>query len=46
MYDEKLIMKFDPQTIEHLGIQMYYTMPPVIAELVSNAFDADASPSG
>jgi len=43
MSDEKLIMKFDPQTIEHLGIQMYYTLPPVISELVSNSYDADAS---
>jgi hypothetical protein len=43
MSDDKLIMKFDPQTIEHLGIQMYYTLPPVIAELVSNSYDADAT---
>lgn len=42
MQTDKLIMKFDPQTIEHLGIQMYYTLPPVIAELVSNSYDADA----
>lgn len=42
MSEEKLIMKFDPQTIEHLGIQMYYTLPPVISELVSNSYDADA----
>jgi len=38
----ELIMRFDPSTIEHLGIQMYSTLPPVIAELVSNAYDADA----
>lgn len=37
-----LEMHFDPNTIEHLGIQMYSTLPPVIAELVSNAYDADA----
>lgn len=42
MQTDKLIMKFDLQTIEHLGIQMYYTLPPVIAELVSNSYDADA----
>jgi hypothetical protein len=42
MDENKLVMKFDPQTIEHLGIQMYYTLPPVIAELVSNSYDADA----
>ncbi|QMU66634.1 MAG: hypothetical protein GKR88_03745 [Flavobacteriaceae bacterium] len=35
-------MKFDPRTIEHLGIQMYSTLPPVIAELVSNSYDAEA----
>lgn len=43
MSDENLVMKFDPHTIEHLGIQMYYTLPPVIAELVSNSYDADAT---
>jgi signal transduction histidine kinase len=43
MGGNKLVMKFDPHTIEHLGIQMYYTLPPVIAELVSNSYDADAS---
>ena len=36
-------MSFDPNTIEHLGIQMYSTLPPVIAELVANAYDADAN---
>lgn len=35
-------MGFDPNTIEHLGVQMYSTLPPVIAELVANAYDADA----
>lgn len=39
---QDLEMHFDPNTIEHLGIQMYSTLPPVIAELVSNAYDADA----
>lgn len=29
-------------TIGHLGIQMYQTLPPVISELISNAYDADA----
>ncbi len=36
-------MKFDIGTIKHLGLQMYSTLPPVIGELVSNAWDADAS---
>ncbi|MDE3244056.1 MAG: ATP-binding protein, partial [Nitrospirota bacterium] len=36
-------MEFDPGTIKHLGLQMYSTLPPVIGELVSNAWDADAT---
>jgi uncharacterized protein (TIGR02391 family) len=39
---KKLKMSFDPQTIEHLGIKMYSNMPNAIAELVANAYDADA----
>jgi hypothetical protein len=39
---KELEMQFDPGTIEHLGIQMYSTLPPVISELVSNSYDADA----
>lgn len=39
---KELEMTFDPNTISHLGIQMYSTLPPVIAELVSNSYDADA----
>ncbi|MEV7738335.1 ATP-binding protein [Streptomyces sp. NPDC088921] len=36
-------MEFDIGTIKHLGLQMYSTLPPVIAELVSNAWDAGAT---
>lgn len=36
-------LKFDPKTIEHLGVRMYSTLPPALAELISNAYDADAS---
>ena len=36
-------MKFDIGTIKHLGLQMYSTLPPVIAELVANGWDANAS---
>lgn len=36
-------MKFDPRTIEHLGVKMYSTLPPALAELISNAYDAAAS---
>lgn len=35
-------LQFDIGTIKHLGLQMYSTLPPVIGELVSNAWDADA----
>lgn len=38
-----LSLKFDPKTIEHLGVKMYSTLPPALAELISNSYDADAS---
>ncbi len=38
-----LILTFMPSTIEHLGVRMYSTLPPVLAELVANSYDADAS---
>jgi uncharacterized protein (TIGR02391 family) len=38
-----LELKFDPKTIEHLGVKMYSTLPPALAEIISNAYDADAS---
>lgn len=41
--DNKLRLQFDIHTIEHLGVQMYKTLPPVLAELISNSYDADAS---
>ena len=44
--DEKLNnleLKFDPRTIKHLGVQMYQTLPPVLAELISNSYDANAT---
>ena len=40
--EAELVMEFDPNTIEHLGINQYSTLPPVIAELVSNSYDAEA----
>lgn len=36
-------MDFDIYTIKHLGLQMYSTLPPVIGELVANAWDANAT---
>ena len=37
------LMEFDIHTIKHLGLQMYSTLPPVIGELVANAWDANAT---
>ena len=34
---------FDISTIKHLGLQMYATLPPVVGELVANAWDANAT---
>lgn len=39
---EALQLKFDPRTIEHLGIKMYSQLPYALAELVANAYDAGA----
>ena len=36
-------MEFDAGTIKHLGLQMYSTLPPIIGELVANAWDANAT---
>jgi len=38
----KFTMPFEPLTIEHLGLKLYGSLPPVIGELVSNSWDADA----
>lgn len=43
MEGKKLEMSFDPHTIEHLGVKMYSVLPNAIAELVANAYDADAT---
>jgi len=37
-----LEMRFDPNTIEHLGVRMYSQIPTAIAELIANSYDADA----
>lgn len=39
---DELKISFDINTINHLGVKLYTTIPPMIAELVSNAWDADA----
>lgn len=38
----ELKLRFDPRTIEHLGIKMYSRLPYALAELVANAYDAGA----
>lgn len=38
----KLRLSYDPHIIDHLGIKMYATLPNVLAELIANAYDADA----
>jgi len=43
MTEDKLQLKFDPRTIEHLGIKMYSQLPYALAELVANAYDAGAT---
>lgn len=39
---DKLRLKFDPHTIEHLGISLYSKLPSVLSELISNSWDADS----
>ena len=39
----KLTMKYAGRIVRHLGLQMYSGPVPAIAELVANAWDADAS---
>lgn len=43
MEQKELQVTFDINTIDHLGVKLYSTIPPMIAELVSNAWDADAN---
>lgn len=37
-----LRMKVQLAVIDHLGMKMYTTLPPVISELIANCWDADA----
>ena len=41
--DNKLVMRFEAHTIEHLGVKMYSHTPPAIAELIANSYDACAN---
>ncbi len=40
--NKKLHMSFDPLVIDDLGAKLYSTLPPVLAELVANGYDACA----
>ena len=40
--DKILRFTYDNQTIDHLGAKLYTMIPPMLAELISNAWDADA----
>ena len=40
--ERELKLKFDPRTIEHLGIKMYSKLPHAIAEIIANSFDSMA----
>lgn len=42
MPESPLELKFDPHTINHLGLRMYSSLPPALAEIISNSYDADA----
>jgi uncharacterized protein (TIGR02391 family) len=42
MTDSPFELRFDPLTIKHLGVRMYSTLPPALAEIISNSYDADA----
>jgi len=44
--ERKLYLEFHGRVIEHLGIQMYQSPVDAIAELVANAWDADATAVG
>lgn len=41
--DKILTMTFDPNLIDDLGARLYSTLPPIIAELIANAYDACAT---
>lgn len=43
MSEDKLVMTFEANTIKHLGVKMYSTIPPALAELIANAYDACAT---
>lgn len=43
MPQSPLMLTFDPNTIGHLGYSMYSHLPNALAEVIANAYDADAT---
>ena len=43
MSTDSLEMRFDMNTLQHLGIKMYTQIPAALSELIANAYDADAT---
>jgi uncharacterized protein (TIGR02391 family) len=43
MTNDKLKMTFDPNVIDDLGAKLYSTLPPILAELIANGYDACAT---
>lgn len=37
---KSLTMSFDPNVIDDLGAKLYSTLPPIVAELIANSYDA------
>lgn len=40
--DREIVMRFATSSVKHFGLQMYSTAVPALAEIISNAWDADA----
>ena len=40
MSEKQLIMSFEANTLQHLGVKLYSTIPPALAELIANSYDA------
>ena len=43
MTESSFEMRFGPRTIKHLGVRMYSRLAPALSEIISNAYDSDAT---
>ena len=43
MADQSAYFRFSPRILDHLGVSAYNSLPKSLAELVANAYDADAT---